>query len=153
MSLQEVPWQFAILCVITQSFRWVLELSPAATRCCNQSDSNFESPAAIAIVAAESGAGAGAASAEALILHWQSGILALVLILAPATVFELPLRTCDELCPRNGSCKNANAAQSKHRGNIWCLAPAAGCFYFSALLPLGLANQWHGTDYSIAYLD
>lgn len=53
----------------------------------------FESPAASATGAT-----------GALILHWQSGIL------------PLP---CDELCPRNGSCKNANAAQSKHRRRIF----------------------------------
>lgn len=85
----------------------------------------FESPAAIRVATSEAGpeAGTGAASAEALILHWQSGLLALVLTSASSIAsfyLPLPLRTCDELCPKNGSCKNANAAQSKHRGNIWC---------------------------------
>lgn len=87
-----------------------------------------------------------------LILHWQSG-------------------TCDELSvpsPPNGSCKNANAAQSKHGENFQCLALGCRLSFFHrstslihlhVLLPIlpvtipSSANQWHGTDYSIPYLD
>lgn len=78
MSSQEVPWQFAILCVITQSFRRVL-VSVACSDMLLQSK-RLESPAA-------SGTGA----TGVLILHWQSGISPLPLPIPS----PMPLPLCE----------------------------------------------------------
>lgn len=69
MSYQEVPWQFAILCIITQCFR----RAPVNVACSVTLLQSKRPESAAPATATATATGA----AGALILHWQSGIVPL----------------------------------------------------------------------------